>query len=43
MMMLIYFYFAREDFQAIEWQKLPFEDFNEETSVVGTWNEKVGQ
>ena len=34
--------FSLDNFQAIEWQKLPFEDFNEETFVVGTWNDKVG-
>ena len=34
--------FSLDNFQAIEWQTLPFEDFNEETFVVGTWNDKVG-
>ncbi|PFX27555.1 uncharacterized protein LOC111327384 [Stylophora pistillata] len=29
-----------DNFQATEWQKLPFEDFKEETSVIGTRNEK---
>ena len=40
---IFYFFLCSNNFQVNEWQELSLKDFKEETSVVGTWNDKVDQ